>query len=200
MQGERKQFERELTQARASEQALTTKLAEVQGERKQFERELTQARTSEQALTKQVARLNSQLTQARTSKQALNKQLTLLKGEKDQLDQKLAQAQKLLEDRKGSIKSFLFLGDYIVIVGTYGSYKSAQNELTRIKNEFKKHKDDFPKLKPEIVQNQTTQVWTIKIDGEAYSRESAEMLRLWATKKLEVQGAYILRRLEKTSD
>ncbi|MEK8021138.1 MAG: hypothetical protein VSS75_030065, partial [Candidatus Parabeggiatoa sp.] len=128
----------------------------------------------------------------------LTKQVAQLEGKRDKLNSQLTKAQKLLEDRKGSIKSFLFSGDYIVIVGTYGSYKSAQDELTRITNEFKKQQDDFPKLKPTIEKNETTQVWYIKIDGAAYSRESAEMLRLWATQKLEVQGAYILRRVKKT--
>jgi len=205
LKGEREQLDKQLAQVRTSEQALSKQVAQLEGQRNQLKEEkeqldsqLTETRTSEQALTKQVAQLDSQLTQLGISEQRLTKQVAQLEGKRDKLNSQLTKAQKLLEDRKGSIKSFLFSGDYIVIVGTYGSYKSAQDELTRITNEFKKHKDDFPKLKPEIVQNQTTQVWYIKIDGASYSRESAEMLRLWATQKLEVQGAYILRRVKKT--
>jgi hypothetical protein len=222
IESERETFNRQLTEVRASEQALTKQVAQLEGQTnqlkeqtKQLKRQLSQVDSSKQMLSKQITLLDSernqlkrereqlskQLDEVRLSEQSLTKQvaqLAVLQGENEQLNSQLIDAKKLIEERKGSIKSFLFSGDYIVIVGTYGSEKAAEAELSRIRNELKKYKDDFPKLTPKIVHNERTQVWFLKIDEAAYSRESAEMLKLWAIEKLKIQGAYILRRVKKT--
>ncbi|MDM8558618.1 ATP-binding protein [Candidatus Parabeggiatoa sp. HSG14] len=213
LKGERDKLDSQLTQVRTSEQALIKQVTQLKGERNQLKEkrdkldsELATVRISEQALTTRLTqvkgkrdkfkgerdKLDSELAAVRISEQAFKTKFAEVEIERDQIQgEKKELKKKLIDAQNGLIKAFLFSGNYIVVVGNYGTSKLANDELKRLNEELETHYKELNLTSKLTEPNKTTEVWWLNL-GDSYSRESAEILRLWATKKLGVKGAYIL--------
>jgi tetratricopeptide (TPR) repeat protein len=107
-----------------------------------------------------------------------------LQNEIDTLNTELAKAQQQTSETR-FVEEILSLekGDFVVIIGIYGNESLAQQEVDRITN-------DSPELKPKKYHNKKTGVWWVYI-GDSYTKQSAEVLRVWATGVRGLEGVNV---------
>jgi tetratricopeptide (TPR) repeat protein len=107
-----------------------------------------------------------------------------LQNEIDTLNNELAKAQQQTSETR-FVEEILSLekGDFVVTIGIYGNEPLAQQEVDRITN-------DSPELKPKKYHNKKTGVWWVYI-GDSYTKQSAEVLRVWATGVRGLEGVSV---------
>jgi tetratricopeptide (TPR) repeat protein len=107
-----------------------------------------------------------------------------LQDEIDTLNTELAKAQQQTSETR-IVEEILSLekGDFVVTIGIYGNEPLAQQEIDRITNES-------PELKPKKYHNKKTGVWWVYI-GDSYTKQSAEVLRVWATGVRGLEGVSV---------